>query len=286
MKLEYFFPVFKEDDIKEYLSVFKKSEFYKKHKENKFMFVCEKDDKKNLEFLSKEALKNEDYKILILDKPFTYNDAFYQALPHFKADVVLFGDTKIARIDLVFEKCLEKYGKEVKIVHIVKRNQGFKGFFKNMFQKIYNFFIRIFTSKKDRCNVISLGLIDKDIIDLLKVLPGKCCFLKNTKNLRGFDSRTIYIDPKTKTYKPNFKQKTSALKGTFIFGGIIGFLITLQIILNCVIKANLSAYNIISILAILLFTCTISILIPKHIFDVRNRESLKQNFNVEQINKD
>ena len=286
MKLEYFFPVFKEDNIKDYLSNFKKTEFYKKHKEKVFMFVCEKDDTTNLEYLSKEALKSEDYKILVLDKPFTYNDAFYQALPHFKADVVLFGDTKISRIDAVFEKCLEKYSKEVKVVHIVKRNKGFKGFFRNMFQKMYNFFIRIFTGKKDRCNVISLGLIDKDIVDLFKVLPGKCCFLKNTKNLKGFESRTIYIDQNTKTYKPNFKKKTAALKGAFAFGGVVGFLIVLQIILNCVIKTSLSAYNIISILAILLFTCTISILIPKHFFDIRNRESLNEKFNVEQINKD
>lgn len=286
MKLEYFFPVFKEDNIEEYLKNFKSTSFYKKHKESKFMFVCEKEDKNNLEYLSKEALKNEDYKIIILDKPFSYNDAFYQALPHFKADVILFGDTKIIRIDAVFEKCLEKYSKEVKIVHIVKRNKGFKGFFKNMFQKIYNFFIRIFTSKKDRCNVISLGLIDKDIVDLLKVLPGKCCFLKNTKNLKGFESRTIYIDSKTKTYKPNLKQKTSALLGTYVFAGITSFLIVLQILLNVIIKANLSVYNIISTLTILLCICTIVILIPKHVFDVRNRENLNQNFNIEQINKD
>ena len=81
-------------------------------------------------------------------------------------------------------------------------------------------------------------------------------------------------------------KKTSALLGSYDFAGITSFLIVLQILLNVIIKANLSVYNIISVLTIFLCICTIVILIPKHVFDVRNRENLNQNFNIEQINKD
>lgn len=286
MKIEYFFPVFKEDNIKEYLSNFKKTDFFKNNKDYKFLFVCFKEDKTNLEYLSKEALKNENYKILVSDKEFTYNDAFSFSINHFKADVVLLGDTKISRLDLVFEKCLEKYDKKASVVHIIKKHTGFRGFWKNLSLKIYNFFIKIFTGKKDRCNVISLGLIDKNVMDVLKVLPHKNCFLKNTKSLKGFETRSIYIDAKTKTYKLNFKQKTGFLIGTCVSLGLSVLLIALQILLNVLIKDSLVVYNIIGTIVALVALTTTSILFPKHIFDIRNRENRKKEFNIEEINKD
>lgn len=286
MKIEYFFPVFKEDNIKEYLSNFKKTDFFKKNKDFKFLFVCHKEDKINLEYLSKEALKNENYKILVSDKYFTYNDAFSFSVGHFKADVVLLGDTKISRIDLVFEKCLEKYNKKANVVHIIKKHTGVKGFLKNLALKIYNFFIQIFTGKKDRCNIISMGLIDKDVIDILKVLPHKHCFLKNTKSLKGFESRTIYIDAKTKTYKLNYKQTTGFLIGTYVSLALSLLLIALQILLNILIKDGLVVYNIINTIVVLVSLTTTAILFPKHIFDIRNRENRKKEFNIEEINKD
>ncbi|MBQ3214100.1 MAG: hypothetical protein IJB10_03765 [Clostridia bacterium] len=286
MKIEYFFPVFKEDNIKEYLTNFKKTDFFKKNENYKFLFVCHKEDKANLEYLSKEALKNENYKILVSDKNFTYNDAFSFSISHFKSDIVLLGDTKILRIDLVFEKCLEKYDKKASVVHIIKKHTGFKGFWKNLGIKIYNFFVKIFTGKKDRCNVISTGLIDKHVIDVLKVLPHKNCFLKNTKNLKGFETRSIYIDSKTKTYKLNFKQKTAFLISSFVSLGLSFVLLALQILLNILIKDSLISYNIISTILILVSFITTSILFPKHIFDVRNRENRKVEFVIEEINKD
>ena len=286
MKIEYFFPVFKEDNIKEYLANFRKTDFFKKHENYKFLFVCFKEDKTNLEYLSKEALKHENYKILVADKEFTYNDAFYLSISHFKADVLLLGDTKISRIDLVFEKCLEKYDKNCNVVHIIKAHKGFKGFWVNLALKAYNFFIKMFTGKKDRCNVISLGLIDKHVMDVLKVLPHKNCFLKNTKALKGFETRSIYIDGKTKTYKLNLKQKTFGLIGTYISLASAVGLLGLQILLNALIESSMVGYNILSVIAILVSLVTLSIMFPKHIFDVRNRENRKVEFNIEEINKD
>ena len=286
MKIEYFFPVFKEDNIKEFLTGFKKSNFFKNNPKYKMLFVCNKEDKNNIDYLSKEAIKNPDCTVLILDKNYTYNDAFYVALPHFKCDVLLLGDTKIARNDLIFEKCMQKYEKDISVVHVSKKQKGFKGFIVNTLQKVYNAFIKLFTGRKDRCNIISLGLINKHVLDLLKVLPNKCCFLKNTKGLMGFETRTIYIDPKTKIYKNNFKKPTGALKAFYGFLGAAGVLLTAQILLNIFLKANLTIYNIINILT--LFVCfTTSVLIfPKHIYDIRNRESKNIDFKIEQINKD
>ena len=283
MKVEYFFPVFKEDDIKQILTNFKNSKCFKENKDYGFTFVCEKEDKKNLEFLTAEALRNQEFKIIVLDKPFTFNDAFHKAVSTFKADVVLLGDTKVARIDLVFEKCLEKFNNGANIVQITKRISGFKGFFKNLRNKIYNFFVRIFTNKKDRLNVVSLGLIDKNIIDLLAVLPNNCCFLKNTKSFKGFESRTIYIDANTKTYKESYKKMTPSLRTSISSYGITVGLIALQILLNCLIKNSLIVYNIISCVVIFLGIIMGTIFLQKHFFEIRNFET-NTKFNIEKIN--
>lgn len=283
MKIEYFFPVFKEDKIEEILLDFKKSKFFENNKDYEMFFVCEKEDKENLNYLLTLEKKEKKNKIIILDKPFTYNDAFYYALPKFKADIVLLGDTKISRNDIVFEKCLEKYLKKASVVHVIKKHRGFKGFWVNMARDVYNFFVKIFTGKRDRCNVISLGLIDKNIINLLQVLPYKSMFLKNTKDLHGFETRSIYIDPKTNTYKNNYKRKTGYLIATYVSAGAFGALLISQILLNIFLTGSLSAYNIINVFLLFLSLISTSIVFPKHIFDIRNRENRKEKYQTKYI---
>ena len=128
MNIDYFFPIFEEDDAKKFFSKFFKSKFYQtysnvkkeekkslskqkksetqttkteEHKSSAY-FVCCKEDKVNLEYLSSQALLHPEFKILVVDKKFCYNDAFAIALKHFKGDVVLLGDLKIEKLDLVF----------------------------------------------------------------------------------------------------------------------------------------------------------------------------------------
>lgn len=283
MKINYFFPVFKDDDIKKYLSNFKSTNFYKNQKSYNFVFVCENSDEKNLKVLKEELKTNKSNKIITLNKPFSYNDAFKNALEYLNADVVLLGDTKVSRIDLVFEKCLDKYNKNIDVVHIVKKQTKFKAFIFNIVKSVYNFFIRVFTDKTDRLNVISLGLIDKNIIDILKTLPNKCCFLKNTKNLLGFETRTIYIPPKTQTYKLNFKKKTGSLITAIVSGTISVLLIITLILLNCFIKTGSTYYNIIGVLLIVLSFSTAITVLPKHFFDIRNYNNREEFFDVKII---
>lgn len=307
MNIDYFFPVFKEDDAKSYFTKFFKTSFYKnisstyeeKNKKtelkketeqkeelskniNKFYFVVSGDDKQNLEYLSKEALLHPEYKVLVVNKDFSYNDAFAIALKYFNGDYVLLGDTKIAKIDAVFDKCLQKKDK-CSVVHVVKKSSGVKGFFKNLFIKTYNFFIKIFTGKKDRFNITSLGLIDKHVVEVLQVLPKKCCFLKNTKDLKGFETRSIYIDPKTKTYKNNFKQMSGNLITILSAIGTFAGLTLTMVLLNIFLSVS-AIINIIFILLMLSSLMVVALFYPKHIFDIRNKESKNFDFVVKEIN--
>lgn len=284
MKIDYFFPVFKGDDFKTYLNNFKSSNFFKSNNNFNFIFVCESSDTDNLNFLKTE-LKNKNSKLITINNSFAYNDAFKNAIQFFNADVVLLGDTKVNRIDLVFEKCFEKYKKNISVVHIVKKQTKFKSFIYNILYSIYNFFIKVFTDKTDRLNVISLGLIDKDVIEILKTLPNKCCFLKNTKNLLGFETRTIYIPPNTKTYKLDFKQKTGTLI-TSITGGVLSlvFIVTL-ILLNCFVTQGRLIYNI-AISIFIIFSLSVFITtLPKHFFDIRNYDNRDKNFEIKEVKK-
>ncbi len=273
MKINYFFPVFLGDKIDTCLKNFKSSTFFKKYSNYNFIYVCDIADVENKKVLETEVKKNKKDKLILLDKCFTYNDAFYNAISYFDGDVLLLGDTKINRIDLVFEKCMQKYEKNINVVHVIKKQTKFKGFILNTLKAIYNFFINIFTGKKDRMNLVSLGLIDKSILELLKVLPNKCCFLKNTKDLLGFETRTIYIPQDTKTYKLNYKKKTGALL-SFIISSIVMFsLIITLILLNIFIKQDILVYNLLGILFIA-FCISISVTtLPKHFFDIRNYEN-------------
>ncbi len=278
MTIDYFFPFFKEDDAKTCLENFKKSEFYKNNKEGRFVFVCNKNDENNFKYLS--SISDNKNKLLLLDNDFTYNDAFYYSINYFQADIILLADGKIARLDILFKKCLEKYMKKANVVHIIKRAKGIKGFFIRTFQKFYNMMIKMFTGKKDRCNIISLGLIDKHVIDVLKVLPNKCCFLKNTKNLHGFESRSIYVDDKTKTYKLNFKKLTPCLKMAYGFLGVSCGLVISLILINSLIKTNVSVYNIITITAVIVCIFSTLIVMPKHYFDIRNSVNRNVDFKI------
>ena len=283
MRVNYLFPVFKDDNVKGVLEDFLKSDFFKKYEDYKFVFCCNKDDKENLKYLKNKSKLNKKYKIIVFDKSFSYNDAFDESITFLDGDIVLLGDFKIQKIDVVFERCLEKYKKGASIVHVVKKREGFKGFFVNLVQSCYNFFIKIFTNKKDRLNITSLGLLNKDVVDLLKVLPKKRCFLKNTKDLMGFESRTIYVSSKTLTYKPNFKTKTGSLITSLVSAGVFGVTLICLVLLNCFLVLP-TFVNIIFI--ILAFVCLVLVcmLLPKHFFDIRNFKTKNISYEIKEIN--
>ena len=284
MKINYFFPVFENDKFKEVYNEFINSKFFINNKQNsKLVICCFKNDKENLNFLKNISKNNKNIKTIIFDKKFTYNDAFENCIEYFDGEVVLLGDAKIARIDAVFEKCLEKKEKGADVVHVVKKRKGIKNFFYGILKSVYNFFIKIFTNKKDRLNTISLGLIDKDVLDVLKVLPRKRCFLKNTKDLLGFETRSVYVDCKTKTYKVNYKTKTLsfnvAMTSFICFFAVLFLTTLLNIFISVPVWINI-------VLIILSFACFILFVLffPKHVFDLRNYPTKNANFKIKSIN--
>ena len=197
----------------------------------------------------------------------------------------MLGDCKIEKIDVVFNKCLEKQKQGANIVHVVKRFYKFKGFITNVLYGVYNFFVKIFTNKKDRLNLVSLGLIDKDVLDLLKELPRKRCFLKNTKNLFGFETRSIYIEGNTKTYRPNYKEKTTSIKITYTASIIFCLSLVLMVVLNCLLKIP-TIINVLLSFVILAGIILMAIFLPKHFFDVRNFPSKNVEYKIKIINKE
>jgi len=288
LQITYFLPIFKDNNASTVLQNFKTSLFYKSNANtSNFVFVCGEEDK-NLDVLKQEVNLNSNNTLVTISKnDFTYNDAFYCGLTYLNGEVVLLLDPYLARNDAVCQKCLEKFSKGVNVVHIVKRKQGFKGFLTKIWQGIYNFFIKIFTGKTDRCNVTSLGLIDKDVIDILKALPNKCCFLKNTKQLYGVNSRTIYIDAKTNTYKLNYKRKTTSLTATIISLFVSLFLLGFLLGFDLGFTKFIVSLNITVILLIVLGLVVSLLLFQKHLFDVRNNETpnISTCYKVYEVNK-
>ncbi len=272
MKISCLFPIFITDDAEKYFEKFLSSKFFNENKTMKIIVFVTKFDEKNKTSLENLSKQHKNFKLEIIQDNFNYNDAFLKATKVFDGDVLLLGDTKIDNIDLIFTKCLEKYRQGANIVFVKKKYGKFRQFFMNFLQSFYNFFIKILSNKRDRFNVISLGLYDKNVLDVFRELPDKCCFLKNTKDLFGFSSRTIYIDSKIQTLKQNFGKPTPSLISGIVTLSLFTCVIILTIILNSTMRAS-ATLNIFAIFGSLFFLVLSMIFFPKHFCDIRNMTS-------------
>lgn len=276
MDISYLFPIFEDNDAKVFFDKFLASKFFSSQKNVQILTYVLKNDKRNLNALSEIAKKCKIIKVNIEENTFTYNDIFKKAINNFKGDILLLGDAKIKNIELVFKKCLEKYESGANIVFVKKKYSGIKKFFNNALQFFYNFFIKIFTGKKDRFNIVSLGLYDKNIIDFFQTLPDKCCFLKNTKDLFGFCSKTIYIDEKVEILKLNFKKRTTSLLFASISLSLFVTFLILIILFNILFSNLPTIYNLIGIFGLFISFFISSLLFPKHFYDIRNESNVKE----------
>lgn len=267
MKISYIMPIFNESNIKN-LSIFFKSKFFAENDENEVIICSTKNMLKNKDV--QKIKKEHNAKIVEMPENFTYNDAFKIAVVNVSGDVLLLGDLKINNLDVVFGECLKKYDSGANYVHVKIRKSGFKGWCKKIVQNIYNFFTNIFTNKYDDCNITSLGLYDKNCIELFKALQNKGPFLKNTKNFIGQKKKTVYLKKEVDHYSPNYKQITPPLKAFFVSQIIVGICILALVLFSIFIKKNLAVYIIVASLTLILFVLLSVIFYAKHIFNIRN----------------
>ena len=284
MKISYFLPIFDDDEAIRFLQKFTASQFFDDYKDREFIIALDKMSKRIDEI--KEMLQPLcDITILYAQEDFSFNDAFHKAVELITGDMCLFLDSKLMNIEPLLKKCMSKYEKDAKIVFVNKTsNNKVKAFFKKIGQYIYKFFTNIFVSKTDKCNVITLGLIDKSIVKLLLAIPDKRCLLKNTENFYGIKTATIYIDEKVKTTDTTKGKMTSGM-WTFIWSTtVLCYLVITGVLLGIIFSLPafvkvLLAFGIIFSLVISAFSY------PKHIFVLRNYPTEKVQFLIEKIDK-
>ena len=277
MKITYFFPVFRDNNAKVFFDEFLKSDFYLSHDTQDIVCVVNATDKENVDYLKDISAKEPIFKVFLSEKDFSFNSAFKSSLDYFEGDVVLLGDLKVPKIQLLFEKCLQKHQKGAKIVHVSKHYGKVKGFFVSIWRAVYKMFSRFFTGKTDAYNIESLGLLDKDFVELIKELPHKCCFLKNTKDHYEISSGNIVVDGKVPHHKTELKKSTLAIKTCMVCSLLFATNLLLLLLLNLTIEGLFMTNILIALLEILL-AIMIIVTIPKHFFDCRNivyeRESI------------
>ncbi len=264
MKIDILFPVF--ENSNDFFSTYFSSNFAKTTNATYYFYVKEG---ATLDFLKKVPTTSS-YEIRKAQKNFNINDAFLDYLSlNSSCDILLLGDTKVSNLGKLFEKCIEKNKDGANIVHIKKRYGKFKGFFANLKEKFINLFLSIYTGKKDKFNVPTLGLIDKNLLDILRTLPHKACFLKNTNDFYGYDGRTIFVQDSIKPYKESFRTMTSSLKTIFVFLGL-NLISIAGVVLGAVFSKRLLMS--LSIFAVLGSLAGITLLIPKHFLDIRTKK--------------
>lgn len=263
MKIDLLFPIFEQSD--KFFKDFFASNFCKKGYSLTYYFYCKEGT--SLDFIE-DIPQGQKYVIRQTKDKFNVNDAFSDYLKlGTTCDVLLLGDSKVPNLNKLFEKCLERKNEGASIVHIKCRKGKFKRFFSNLKEKFLNLFISIFTNKKDKFNIISLGLIDKNILDIMKTLPRKACYLKNTNMFYGYEGRTIYIPEKTPHQKDKFWSKTKSLK---VF--LSSFIINLLSIVGVVFGAIFSNIPLLFVSIVLTLVSLSSGLLfyAKHIIEIRS----------------
>ena len=234
-------------------------------------------DKKNFDYVKTLANTYNTF-VFVSKKPFNYNDVFLHAINNTKTDVLLLGDLKVPNLDILFKNCIVRYEEGADIVHIIKKKSGVKKFFCKIKTGFISPFIRLFTNKSEKFNATSLGLIDSDILDILKSLQPKATFLKNTSNFYGFNSRTIFIDDKIPTYAENFKIMTKPLKSSIVCGSIAIISLLLIIFGNLFMTNGKIVLNILSTFALISSIAVLLLLIPKHYLNIRTGINKNVNF--------
>lgn len=280
MKLSYLVPIYDTKSITPFIKGIVDSDFFAKNECAEMILCLKKDDKLDDEAL--KILSNINVVMLKADKDFSFNDAFYASIEHVSGDALLLVDTHLKNTPALITKCLKKHENGARIVFVKKKREKTKGFFYNIFEKVYNLFISIYTGKRDKGNIISMGLIDKYVVDLLKSIPHRRCALKNTDNLYKVKTSTIYVNPNMPCEKTNIKVKTSSKTATIV-SGIAGVaLIALAIIIN--IFTHLFLLNTITIFVAILCIITSLLALPKHIYDCRNKNINNVKFDIEPNN--
>ncbi len=264
MKIDLLFPIF--EDATDFFKKFFATKFCKKDDELTYFFYIKKGT--NLDFI-KTLPKGQKYVIRETTDNFNLNDAFLDYLSQdTSCDALLLGDTKVGNLGKLFSKCIEKANDGAHLVHIRYAKGKFRRFFSTLKEKFLNLFISIFTGKKDKFNIPTLGLIDDKILSILKTLPRKACFLKNTNMFYGYEGRTIFIARSTPYHKENFWRKTPCLKMSFgclglnllsIAGIVLGTVFSKIILLVCSLFLCLA-----SLAGVVLFGV-------KHLIDIRSK---------------
>jgi|GEM_PF-6506880 len=272
MKVSYVFPVVSlSADVKAFYEEFSNTSFFKKYKNNyELFFVLDKENEANIKAVKNMIKTNKSIKLLELEHVFNYGTAFRLCVPYIKGDVALLGDIMYNDNAAVFEDMMVKHKAGANIVHVKEKKYGFKAFVDKCFEKVYNLFVKLFTGKEDDRGLLSMGLMDSLVIDVLSELPEKSNFLRNCRTLEGVVIDSVEIEPTDKKHKPEFFVKTFSLIASIVMGVVFILSIGSLITVNAVKPKSIIALNIILFFVLLVSILSIFIMLNKHVLDVRN----------------
>ena len=272
MKISYVFPVIGlNTDVKTFFGEFSKTNFFKKYAEDyELFFVADRANEEVIAAVKKMIKTNKKIKLLELEKVFNYGMAFRYCVPYIKGDVTLLGDVAYSDNASVFEELMAKHAQGANVVHVKQKKYGFKAFIDKCFGAMYNFFTKLFTGKEDSRALISLGLCDKMVTDVLTELPEKSNFLRNCKNLDGVETECVEVEPDATLYKPDYMIFTPSLISTIVMFAVFVLSVGSLVAVNIVKAQSLLFINIVLIFVLFISLLSIFILLNKHVLDIRN----------------
>ena len=279
MKISYVFPITSlKTDVKAFFEEFSKTKFFKKYKEDyELFFVVDKENPDAIKATKALIKNNKSIKLLELENIFNYGTAFKLCVPYIKGEVVLLGDVKYADNAKVFEDMMIKHKEGADVVHVREKKTGFKAFVDKCSDKVYNMFVKLFTGKEDHRGLLSIGLLDDLVIDVLSELPEKANFLRNCKSLEGVVIDSVEIEPAADKYKVDYAVKTFSLVASLVMSIVFILSVGAMVAINLIKPDSLVFVNIVLAFLMVISLFSIFIMINKHILDVRNDNTSSKN---------
>lgn len=196
---------------------------------------------------------NDDSHIFVeCEKDYSYNEQITKAFESVRGECVIICDTNVARYPEYLAELIKQWRLGAKIVRTkVQPSTTFWAKIGNFFVKIknalYNLFLKLNGYKPDALCLNTFQLFDKQVYNLIKALPEKNAYLRNSTELKSYDSIVLTTNEKIKVKSDKLDWDAKLITSVTMLG-LFGVFFVLSFVLYPFAKQRKFNYTFVSLM--------------------------------------
>lgn len=197
------------------------------------LFLCSSEVKKPEKHRNAKGFK------LVETDVLTENDLINEGFKMAKDEhVMVLGQNYINNLNVISDM-YNAYLENNDIVYVTNNfeDNGVKKFFKRVFRRIYNYYLRFFNLGKDRFCLNNVQLFKNRVVKLIKTMPNKNTYLRNFDSLVGYKVKVLGLNNVEKFSLTKTVKKTLH----FIIGVTMSILALVSLILVAVFNGEITS---------------------------------------------